>query len=137
MSVPAPTLTRQQRYLTLALAHVEMVAREAKEAKDIYGGLCHTFPVLVRTCGLCQALAYVEAKAAGNGARGKAYTLLRGHVAAVLGVPDALAAARDAEVTEYMRYTRTILAAWIFYKRFAVSLLKVESGQAADDGAAQ
>lgn len=133
MSTPV-ALTRQQRYMTLAFEHISAVKEKKGEAGAIYGGLCHTFPVLVRTCGLCQALAFVEAKAAGGGDRGVAYTLLRDHVAAVLGqnTDGLLKAVRTAPVADYMRHTRTVIDAWIFYKRFAVSILKVESASTGD-----
>lgn len=138
MSTPPTTLTRQQRYMTQAVTHVQAVKdTNNKEMQDIYGGLCHSFPVLVRSAGLCQALAFVEAKAAPGGSRGEAYRLLKDHVADTLekdanGLLDTV---RMAGVTEYMRYTRAILAAWIFYKRFAVSILDVATSGNDKDGA--
>jgi CRISPR-associated protein Cmr5 len=128
-------MIRSQRYLDTALAHVEAV-RDATapgdERRQIYGGLCHSFPVLVRTNGLCQALAFVAAKAAAAGndvpARAWAYRQLRTHVREVLGLSsDPLQAARTADLTDYLRYTRTILDAWVYYRRFAVSVLEVEA----------
>lgn len=138
MSAPTAALTRHQRYLTQALDHVTEVyqqERQAEKARTIYGGLCHSFPILVRTCGLCQALAYVEAKAAPSDDRGRAYRALRRHVAALFGLQEGqlLQTVRTAGVLDYMRYTRTVLDAWIFYKRFAVSILKVDSPQAAEN----
>jgi len=128
--------TRQQRHMAMAFEHLTEVKREQSErTRTIYGGLCHSFPVLVRTCGLCQALAFVEAKVAGGGDRGRAYGLLYRHVAALLGRPEGepLDMIRQASATDYMRHTRTILGAWIFYKRFAVSILKVGSAQDAQN----
>lgn len=148
-------MTRNQRYLALALDHVEAVRaatsgedRENKERRRIYGGLCHAFPVMVRTNGLCQALAFVAAKAGnpaadpptGPPARALAYRDLRNHVAAVLDPRDPLAAglerpdplklARDAALTEYLRQTTTILDAWVYYRRFAVSVLEIPAAAA-------
>lgn len=139
-------LTRRQGYFGHALDDVQAVLGEKnKTAATIYGGLCHTFPILVRTCGLCQALAYVEAKASSKdaeakagskeGARSKAYQWLRANIKARLGFQDAdnlLTEVRKAPLRSYMRYTLIILEAWVFYKRFAVSLLKVEAGQDED-----
>jgi CRISPR-associated protein Cmr5 len=55
-------------------------------------------------------------------------------VAAVLGVTgDPLDAVRQAETLDYMLKTRRVLEAWIYFKRFAVSILRVESGKDAPD----
>lgn len=128
-------MTRQQRYLTLALEHVTTVSGMPEGVRKIYGGLCHKAPVLVRTCGLCQTLAFVAEKAGGTGDRATAYTLLRRHIAGVLGVSedDLLDMIRAAPMLDYMRHTRTVLAAGIYYKRFAGSILKVTTAQGADD----
>lgn len=132
-------MTRGQRHLGLALEHVRRVEQETPAGGDrrrIYGNLCHTFPILVRTNGLCQALAFVEEKArGGTGDRQAAYADLRAHVAALLGIDgDLMTAVRDADLTNYLRHTRTVLAAWVYYKRFAVSILRVQAGED-DDGA--
>jgi len=44
-----------------------------------------------------------------------------------------LECAREAELTEYMLLTRQALAALLWYKRFAQSLLDVTDAQAAGD----
>ena len=130
--------TRQQRYLTLALRHVTAVKNaNDKTMADIYGGLCYTFPVLVRTCGLCQAIAFVEAKARSETrtptARNSAYQHLRTHIKEQLGLQvgtqagELASAVANTRVTTYMRYTRTVLQAWAYYKRFAASVLDVET----------
>lgn len=142
-------MIRSQRYLNTALDHVEAVrnatepeAAEAESSKRdkaarrrIYGGLCHAFPVLVRTNGLCQALAFVAAKATGDTPRAQAYRDVRDHVADILQITDQqgkpgdpLDVVRHAALTEYLRSTRTILDAWVYYRRFADSVLEVEAG---------
>ncbi len=139
MPTPTRAMTRQQRDLVRALDHVTAVSRKDEGVRKIYGGLCHSFPVLVRTCGLCQALAFVEAKATSRdqnpNERVQAYRALREHVAELLGktASTLLETVRDDTMTDYMRHTRTVLGAWIYYKRFAVSILKVESAQEAQD----
>jgi CRISPR type III-B/RAMP module-associated protein Cmr5 len=62
---------RSQRYFDTAAQHVAAVRADTeppteanKERRRIYGNLCHAFPVMVRSNGLCQALAFVAAKAA-------------------------------------------------------------------------
>lgn len=129
-------MTRSQRYLDLALRHVEAIRDDTSPDDDrrrIYGGLCHTFPVLVRTNGLCQTLAFIAAKSAADDTepsdQAQAYRDLSGQVAEVLGIEgDPLRTVRRAGLSDYMRYTRTILDAWVYYRRFAVSVLKVDAG---------
>lgn len=125
-----PQRTRQQEALLLALRHIEAVQADGKPAVDkIYGGLCHKLPIQIRVNGLCQTIAFIESKRASKGDRGQAYTLLRAHMAAQLGIPenDLLARVRDAALPDYIYYSRRLLDSWIFYKRFAVAILKVES----------
>lgn len=131
-----PTETLSQKYFGQALDDVQVVAGENKEVRDIYGGLCHKFPIMVLTCGLCQTVAFVEAKAGGKpGDRKEAYKLLRKHVAGLLGSTEAALQedVRKAPLSDYMRYTRRIRQAWVYYKRFAVSILKVESAANLND----
>lgn len=136
-----PIETLSQQYFGRALDDVQAVLAENKpEMQKIYGGLCHKFPIMVLTCGLCQAVAFVESKTVGKDAdRVQAYKLLRKHVAALLGLPlvGLQEEVRKASLGDYMRYTRRIRQAWVYYKRFAVSLLKVESGAVVEqDGGA-
>lgn len=127
--------TRAQQDLELAAKLVQAVSSHDKETQQIYGGLCHSFPVMVRTCGLCQAVAFSKAKAGeGKEPREKAHSLLLKHVAEILGVQgDLLQAVRDASASDYMLYTRRILSAWVYFKRFAESILKVSSAAGAED----
>jgi CRISPR-associated protein Cmr5 len=135
-------MTREQQLLQLALTDTLTVQRENKEkAANIYGGLCHSFPVLVRSAGLCQALAFAESKQeSGEEPRKKAYCWLLKHARAVLaqtglltGEQTALDAVRGYELARYALATRLYLQASVFYKRFAVSVLGVEAADAADD----
>lgn len=115
--------TRAQKDLILAEAKVRDVSQLSTEVQDIYRPLCQSFPVMVRTCGLCQAIAFSKDKASGDGARAEAHGLLLAHVAAILDVVDPLAAIRDGDTFHYMLHTRRVLSAWIYFKRFAVSIL--------------
>lgn len=127
------TMTRRQKHLIRALNHVQALKdKEPKAVQDIYGGLCHKLPVLLRTNGLCQVVAFIDDKAAGkqDSDRAQAYRLLKRHIAKTLDVsPDGLARrAGTAAVAQYIHDTRTLLEAWSYYKRFAVSILNVEQG---------
>lgn len=124
--------------------------QQAKQEIDQYGSMAHQLPVLVRTAGLAQALTFVEA-------RGKpAHKQLLDDLALVFdketreklaaakqeankqeaNKPEPLpspgaklaAAARTSDLPAYMRLTQQVLAALIWYKRFAQSVLDVESG---------
>jgi len=127
----APMKTMSQKYLERAAGRV--AGAEGKEWSKIYGGLCHSFPVLVRTAGLAQAVAYHTSKAAGSSGGGARKCA---HARIIEDYKDLLPNfnIEEAELREYMAATRSVLAAWIFYKRFAVSILKAEGANVADDG---
>ncbi|MCX7803357.1 MAG: type III-B CRISPR module-associated protein Cmr5 [Meiothermus ruber] len=121
-------VTRAQQDMKKALELVQSLEREKDEVKNIYGGLCHSFPVLVRQNGLCQALAFSAHKAAGEGDRARAHQKLLEHVAEILGVNNALEAAQNTDAIAYMHHTRRVLSAWVYFKRFAASVLGVHTG---------
>ena len=120
--------TRAQQDMKKALELVSSLERETDGAKNIYGGLCHNFPILVRQSGLCQALAFSADKATGEGDRARAHRKLLEHVAQILGVNNALQAVQQADAIGYMHQTRRVLAAWVYFKRFAASVLDVHTG---------
>lgn len=128
-------VTYQQRDLSQALAHVRELLSQPPTTQRIYGGLCHKLPVLVRTDGLCQTLAFIAEKAGGSTERARAYQALRRHLARTLGLSEAelLDRVRTAATGQYMRYTRELLRAWVYYKRFAVSILEVEADADAEE----
>lgn len=127
-----PELTRNQELMAQAIKNVKNVLAQPEGARKIYGGLCHKFPVLVRTCGLCQAVAFIESKRK-DGERGIAHQKLTEHVSSVLSANDFTVNADPSEsiaclsVRDYTRATRILLSAWIYYKRFAESILGVEA----------
>lgn len=125
--------TRSQEDLERAswLVHtVATVHPETSKVRKIYGGLCHTFPILVMQCGLAQAVAFHEEKASvplGTTPKPQhtAHQLLLEHYHAVLENSDLT----QLSLTQYIYATRRVLAAWVFFKRFAVSILKVKAGE--------
>jgi CRISPR-associated protein Cmr5 len=116
--------------MQLAEELVTAVKSRPDTVQKTYGGLCHEFPVMVRTCGLCQAVAFSLDKAEGN----EAHALLLDHVSSVLGIPRNQLAQRieTMPTTEYMLATRKVVSAWLFFKRFAVSILKVKGAHEAE-----
>ena len=106
-------------------------AATPKAVQD-YGSMAHKLPVLVRTAGLAQALAFVDA-------RGEpACKLLLRDLAAVLGYTMAdqlVAASRAAEFRAYLQLTQQVMGALIWYKRFTHSVLDVDATDEAAAGA--
>lgn len=122
--------TRDQRYAAKIFRQVSDDV--APSEKDAYGSMAHKLPVLIRTAGLTQALEFVEA-------RGKpAHKKLLEHLAgAVLGDGQGRQVLRErsrttTQLSEYMRLTHEALAALLWYKRFAQSVLGVDASQAKD-----
>jgi CRISPR-associated protein Cmr5 len=128
-------MTRQQRYLRRALDDVRTVSGQPEVVRKVYGGFWHALAVLVRTCGLCQTVAFIEAKQSGESDRPQAFRLVRDHIAGILDVAESrllLDSVRGWETLEYMRRTRSVLEAAVYYKRFAESILKVLPGEHRD-----
>ena len=87
-----------------------------------YGAMAHKLPILIRTAGLAQALAFVEA-------RGKdAHKELLKDLATIVGEPDLVQKSREVELGDYMRLTQHSMAALLWFKRYAQSVLGVEQG---------
>ncbi|HLJ54445.1 MAG TPA: type III-B CRISPR module-associated protein Cmr5 [Chthonomonadaceae bacterium] len=124
--------SRAQADMALAASRMtEIMSDESKRTwKDDYGRICHNFPVMVLTCGLCQAVAFSEAKGVDDGKGDKrkreAHNRILDDVKAITGADARAIAICDAP--EYIQHTRRVLAAWSYYKRFAVSILKVKEG---------
>jgi CRISPR-associated protein Cmr5 len=121
-------LTRDQRY---AKQIYEQVSQVPEAERQKYGSMAHKLPVLIRTAGLAQALAFVDSR--GSDEQKK----LLDHLAVVVNEQNAqnlLARSRTAELADYMRLTRNVLAALVWYKRFAQSVLGVAAGEEAEGG---
>jgi CRISPR type III-B/RAMP module-associated protein Cmr5 len=133
--------TRQQRLMQTALDHVDEVKGKGEGVRSIYGGLCHRLPVLIRTCGLCAALAFVHSKSQGESGDGRreAHRLLLEHCGAILSDHAGLGIGNGSgrelintvqglDVRGYVLAQRVLLEALVFHKRFAESVLGVEPG---------
>lgn len=125
--------TRNQEY---AARIFEQVSQVPVEERDRYGSLAHGLPVLVRTAGLAQALAFVDARGGSGGKRLLEHlaTVVLDDVGAAGGKGEApsgaelLRLSRNADLPEYMLLTRNVLMALTWYKRFADSVLGVKAG---------
>jgi len=118
--------TLDQQYSATAYKQVLSI-KEDKEYKK-YGAMAHKLPILIHTAGLVQALEFVHS-------RGKpVQKILLDHLAiTILGKGDAealLQTVRSASLSGYIRLTRQILAALLWYKRFAQSILDVDATEA-------
>ena len=119
--------TRDQIYAATVYEQVATVREKEPEYKK-YGAMAHKLPLLIRTAGLVQALAFVEA-------RGKdIQKQLLSDLKATIEPNDPrtlLVHAQNADLSEYMRLTQQIMAALLWYKRFAQSILEVDASEAA------
>jgi CRISPR type III-B/RAMP module-associated protein Cmr5 len=120
--------TREQERMSLALDAVQKVKAQPKDAQKEYGRACFAFPPLVRTAGLCQAVAFFVSRDK------KGFTAYLIHLdehlrKAKLIVTSASLrdAAPKAELTEYMLLTREVLACALWHKRLAQSELDADA----------
>jgi CRISPR-associated protein Cmr5 len=92
--------------------------------RDQYGSMAHKLPVLIRTAGLAEALAFVES-------RGKdAHKKLLDDLAFVISEDsreELLKKSRKDGLQEYMYLTRRTILALKWFKRFAQSVLEVDA----------
>ena len=115
--------TREQRMAEIAFQRVK--ERTGKDAGD-YLSFANSFPSLVHSCGLVQAVAFADAKGKKN---------LIEDISKVLEKhPDELTVqARSKPLAAYMLLSREVLAAAGWVKRYAQALLK-EEGRAENNG---
>lgn len=108
----------------------EQVGAVAEGSRQKYGSMSHKLPVLVRTAGLVQALAFVEARGE------KPHHQLLDDLAEAIGIEGGRSAllkqSREAALDEYMYLTQQVLQALLWYKRFAQSVLDVQTTESDD-----
>lgn len=102
------------------------------EVRRSYGRLCHDFPIMLLNARLAQTVAFYRSKESSSG-RGLGYRLVLEHAATILGEPNGESAAlenriQNSEMRGYREDTMRLLDAWVYLKRLAVSVLKVEAG---------
>lgn len=119
--------TRDQIYAATVYQQVSTV-REKEPEYTKYGAMAHKLPILIRTAGLAQALAFVEAR----GKEIQKRLLIDLKTTIEPNDPRTLLMhAQQADLSEYMRLTQQIMAALLWYKRFAQSILGVDVSEAA------
>jgi CRISPR-associated protein Cmr5 len=136
-------LTREQQYAAKIFEQVTELEQASPEKKTKYGSMAHKLPVLIRVAGLSQALHFVHSRCNDD------QKLLLKHLAHTLDIHDdtgekaqsavekLLESSRMSQLSMYMYLTHQALAALQWYKRFAQSVLKVESGEDEASGAAR
>jgi CRISPR-associated protein Cmr5 len=130
--------TRDQVYASKAYHDVETFSAEHKgqDERDAYKSMVQSLPVLVRTAGLAQALAFVKTR---DGQRSTILSHLDELLHDDLGSESLLTRSRTARLGEYMYLTRQVMSALLWYKRFAEWLLDKDRAPkttpAADDAA--
>jgi CRISPR-associated protein Cmr5 len=119
-------LTRDQKYASTVYDQVCKVKIEKQEKQEYkkYGAMAHKLPILIYTAGLAQALEFVNARGE------EIQKILLKDLAVTIGQKDAQALldhVRGLQLSGYMLLTQQILAALLWYKRFAQSILGVEA----------
>lgn len=112
--------TRDQKYALDVYKKALLIKDKDKEYRNSYGGMAHKLPILIRTSGLAQALTYVKSR--GNDAQQQ----LLNDLAATLQTPNLATVAITAQLPDYMYLTQQTMAALLWYKRFAQSVLNVD-----------
>jgi CRISPR-associated protein Cmr5 len=135
--------TREQVYAAKIYALVsKRRAQFAKhaEAKNKYGAMAHKLPVLIRTAGLAQVLEFVNTREKPDAGPDKQPNrdLLNDleqavrETGALTENQSLLARSREAPLTEYMLLTEHALAALLWFKRYAQSVLDVTADAVGD-----
>jgi CRISPR-associated protein Cmr5 len=118
--------TRDQKYAVDVFNRVSRIPME-KEYRNSYGGMAHKLPILIRTAGLSQALSFVESRGS------DAQMQLLKDLTATVGKQDLVKDARELALSEYIRLTQQVMAALLWYKRFAQSVLDVDTTATKDE----
>ena len=111
------------------------------EAKATYGIWCHSLPALIRTSGLAGAYAFLLHKKGENG-KALGFKWLLEDLQNIPGVDGIalLEKSKDGDkidtvltTTDYVILTRRTLQVLPYFKRFAVSILRVDENFAKDE----
>jgi CRISPR-associated protein Cmr5 len=120
--------TREQKYAQQAFEQVKQVP---DAQRDGYKTAAQELPILIRTAGLAQALAFSATQDDGR-------KQLLDHLAVLMGIQDAqckqprealLKRTLAADLGVYTRLTQQALDALLWYKRFAEALFEADRKQ--------
>jgi len=121
--------TREQQRACDAYAKIDAQKGEP-HAKD-YGRVCVHLPEMIHRNGLCQTVAFLEAKAGGAQPKlwfRQALTDLA-DITKLAKDKDFADQVRKAEMSTYQRFTQEALACAQWMKRYAEAVLKVDPSQ--------
>lgn len=124
--------TREQKRAHISFQQVQRLQNETETRRKAYGRVCHKLPVLIRQAGLVQALAFIQAKASDGNERILDHLAEALHQAQVLpnGTRTTLMdTAREADMGPYVYLTREVQALLLWHKRYAQSVLGVDTGE--------
>lgn len=110
--------------------HTNAEGKTDKKVKQ-YGSMAHKLPLMIRSAGLAQSLAFVQVKG-----KKPAYKQLLDDLAQTLDQSSGeefVNQSRIVSLDEYMFLTQNALAALLWYKRYAQSVLDVEPGDEPDE----
>lgn len=125
--------TRDQRYATHIYQKVRAISQMDEKKAKSYGAMAQTLPILIHSAGLIQALSFVDSRRENK----DMLTQLLNDLAETVEQKDAaqlLIAAQTASLGEYIYLTQSILDALLWYKRFAQSLLDIDTTGTIDQG---
>lgn len=127
--------TREQQRAHDAFAKIDDRKNDSQKARESYGRVCVHLPEMIHRNGLCQTVAFLEAKGADAQRKpwfGQALADLENLLK--FAPPKGLAAkVRTAEMAEYQRLTHEALACAQWLKRYAEAVLKVDPAQKVGD----
>ena len=143
--------TRDQQYAASAYAHIEEVLEKYpkldvksgdtlallyKKNRKRYGVIAHKLPILIRTAGLTQALAFISSRSKKK-KTGKEdeFSLFLSHLAKTINIDtnDLVQYSIQQHLSNYMYITQQVLDALLWYKRFAQRVLDVDPTDQLDD----
>lgn len=125
--------TREQKRAQMAYEKVHAVKTEPW--LEDYGRQAKQLPALIHQCGLCQALAFLQAKGAADG--GAAKRQLLDDLAATLhytGAERLLKDARELTTPDYHLLGRDSLRCAEWLKRYSEALLRIDEPEPAVEG---
>lgn len=120
--------TRDQEFAGRIFEQVSQISNLSKTDQRKYGSTAHKLPILIRTAGAVQALTFIESRGNQNNQGKDPYFKLLDHLAKTVGFNDRAAMldkSRTAPLSEYMRLSQQMMAALLWYKRFAQIVLGV------------